>query len=407
MRQEIKKIFSAKFIYVLLAILIAYFGLHLYNAMSAEKSIYKNAGVKKLIEDVENSGLSDEEKCEKLQEKKDELFQMDEGNDGQIKGTYGENINDEISIYGQVSELANYLYKSFPTDRKNAIREAMYHVDEEQEKNTPNKYVLRSNKLAISKYNRVVNLKLKIVGNQDEWYFFFNNTMWDCAYVAFVVMITVRLFTMDEAEGTYQMIETCKLGKRRLFFNKLKAITFVSIIILTIQSIIELVYGITYNGLGNMNLPLQMFPEYEMCPFHISIAQFYLIKYLLKIFVSIYICVFTMFICSFLKKPLFANLISLLCMLGMLFLTIAGYVFVHEADGGRVVTETNAKFYALVRSVFPTGFFNLRYYFDSFDYVNFFGYPGNRLFLCIIVSIFVVIVGMAIGYKKNISIRVK
>lgn len=177
------------------------------------------------------------------------------------------NLTGDFYIYHKAYELVNYKYKKFPSNRKQIISDSLYNISEEKQKSTPDKSVIKSNELVIEKYNRVINLELKNVGNLESMQHFFDNTIWEYAMIAFIVMLTVRMFTMDISCSAYKRIHSSKKGQRHLFKKQFFAVLLVITAITIVVALIQLICGITLFGVTKLALPLQMYPDFEFCPY--------------------------------------------------------------------------------------------------------------------------------------------
>lgn len=186
-------------------------------------------------------------------------------------------------IYQKAYSLADYIYREFPDSRTYIIEDALYNISDEKNNSIVNGTTVKINELVIEKYNRVIDLQLINVGNIELMQIYFDNTIWEYALIAFIVMMTVRIFTMDFTCGTYKMIFSSKNGQRALFVRQLSSILMIVTVIAIIAALVQLIVGILCFDISNLSAPIQIYSEFEFCPYTISINTFLLIKLLCKL----------------------------------------------------------------------------------------------------------------------------
>ena len=307
------------------------------------------------------------------------------------------NLTGDFYIYHKAYELVNYKYKKFPSNLKQIISDSLYNISEEKQKSTPDKSVIKSNELVIEKYNRVINLELKNVGNLESMQHFFDNTIWEYAMIAFIVMLTVRMFTMDISCGAYKRIYSSKKGQRHLFKKQFFAVLLVITVITVVVALIQLICGITLFGVTKFSLPLQMHPDFEFCPYLISIGGFLSIKFLCKLLFYIMIATVTSMVSVLFRKQLSSFAVSLV--IGVLPLIAITYFFVYTTNDTSAIS-TKYKIYDNMRGFVPHGLLNIRNYFRTFDYINLFGLQISRIILALAITILITIICFIFAFKN-------
>lgn len=250
---------------------IRLFSVFAVNALKSRNS--SNNAYEELLADINNSKMSDEEILIDLYSQFELLqIQINELGDSAFEkpGKYGKNIMEDYIIYSNAYSNASYIYQKFPDNRRQLVEDALYNISEEKSKTDPNTSVIKSNELVIEKYNRTIDLKFKDTGNIEGVQLFFDNTIWEYAMIVFVVMLAVRMFTMDISCGAYKIIHSSLNGQRSLFIKQFASVSVVVTAITVFTALIQIIFGKIFFDINDLSLPLQSFPEFEFCPYLIS-----------------------------------------------------------------------------------------------------------------------------------------
>jgi hypothetical protein len=378
---EFKKLTSSKLFWVALVILLGYLSVFIYSASAARVDKSANDNAKSLLSEILQSGEPPERIIADL--------------NTELNNALSANDTEKITVYGDVLSLYSYVNLNFPNNRKSIIEDTVYNLAEEKSKTNPDKYYISSNELAIEKYNNVVPLKSKFTLSGDFGYFdlMFNYTVWDYVFLAFIVLISVRMFTIDGISGTYQVINTSKKGARGLFFKKLTSCFSVITVILLIQAVAEIVIGIKCYGLENLGLPIHQINIFEMCPFQISIAGYFAAKFFVKLILFFMVCVVASLISILVKKPLLSNVLGIVVGCSGALLNL--YFYMQYND------NRNTEMFESARAFLPQSLLNPLVYFNQFDYFNFFGTPVNRLTFCVSITVLISLFCIIFGYAKT------
>lgn len=398
---EIKKLFSSWYMYICFFIVIVYFAMFVVSATRSReqdnsREAYNNA-YEKFLSEIRESGKSGDEICTELYNKCENItYEVNELGDKafEVEGEYGANLMIDSFIYRAAYSTADYVYKTFPNNRTYLIEDAVYNIFEEENNSNPNKTTIRTNEIVIEKYNKVIELEMVATGSIEDTYRYFDDTTWEFAAVALFIMITVRILTMDFSSGTYRMIFTSKKGQRRLFVRQYTSILLIVTVMAVIAALVQLIVGITYFNIGDLSAPIQIYSEYEFCPYVISLGTFLFIKLLCKLLFYYTVVAITALVSVLFRKQLPSLAVSIIITLSPLIILRYFYQCTTEYIGG---LSFEYRAYNLLRTILPQGLLNIKGYFISFDYISLFGIPVNRLYLTIFISVFILITCFAIS----------
>lgn len=398
MKYEIKKLFSSLVTYVCLSIVLLFLAFFVVRALEA-KDLSKDA-YDHLLSDINTSKMTDNEicdqlykNCEQLQNKISELGDIA----FQQPGEYGQNLIEDHILYKRAYLLADYIYKRFPLNRSKIVENSLYNISEEKEKTSFDSSIIKNNELVVKKYNKIINLEFKNPGNIESLQMFFDNTIWDYAMIAFVIMITVRMFTMDISCGAYKIIQSSLNGRQNLFIKQFLAVSSVITIITFINAVLQLICGIFLFGVNDLSIPLQMYQEFEFCPFSLSIGNYLIIKFICKLLFYIMLAAITSAVTVILCKQLSSFAVSLI--IGILPLIVVTYFFVCTTNGSGSLSENNI-IYNNMRCLVPQSLLNIKSYFNAFDYINVFGIQICRLICNIFIAILTALTCFLIALKN-------
>ena len=393
MLYELKKLFSAKLVWGLLALNLLYM---LFIPFQGLRHNYRDhiQSVKtqqKLYTQMQAAYPQPQAMQDALEQELLRIQQQDWTTDA--PGIYGETLRQDFFAVNGVYEHVRYLVTQVPHNRSKIIKEMLYDMSQADQSGEQDWFTERSNALAIKQYNRILPLKLVSTGiHEGTQYILFNYTMWEYLMLAFLVLMTVRMFTMDLISGAYQMIHTSKHAEKSLFFRKFGALALVALLILLFHLGVELIANCTILGLSGFHLPLQQLETFEMCPYFITIGGFYVLKTAMKYLAYLWVIGLTAWIASVLRKPLTAGGLGL-------FLSCGGLV-VHMVFYLRQTNVTARKIYRVLRMLLPQGLLNAREYLQTFDVANVLQYPVGRLQLCCGITICSGILFIMLAYGR-------
>ncbi len=393
MYYELKKLFSAKLVWGLLALNLLYM---LFIPFQGLRHNYRDhiQSVKtqqKIYTQMQAAYPEPQAMQDALEQELYRITAQDWTSDA--PGTYGKTLRQDFFAVNAVYEHVNYLVTQVPHNRSKIIKEMLYDISQAEQSGEQDLFTLRSNELAIKQYNRILPLELVSTGiHEGTQYILFNYTMWEYLMLAFLVLLTVRMFTMDLTCGAYQMIHTAKYAEKALFFRKFGALALVALLILLFHLSVELIANCTILGLSNSHLPLQQLETFEMCPYFITIGGFYLLKTVMKYLAYLWVIGLTAWLATILRKPLAAG--------GLGILLSCGGLVVHMVFYLRQTDVTARKIYRVLRVILPQGLLNAREYLQTFDMANVLQYPVGRLQLCCCITICSGILLVILAYRK-------
>ena len=333
-----------------------------------------------------------------LTEMQNEIYQNGLGeNSGNYKARYGKNAVGDLYAISKTIDLMSYVQTGFEQDRRELVKGMLYQNNTEKQKSNPDTYLIAANEKAISLYNRRVDLRFESTGiSPDIHYAIFNYSMWEYVMIALCVLMTVRLFSCEYSSGAYRCVNTSKKTVQSLFFKKYIAVVSVAVGVLTVQAVFELVMGACVFGLKNLSLPIQQIQMYEYCPYAMSIAQFYLFKFLLKVLAYVTIISLCSLVTALVKRPLISNIILLPISAGGL---LANMVLFVKIDNAEKFSLSVLSAYDRLRIFLPQSLLNFKEYIKKFDCFSLFGHPVSRLAACIFISLAVSLLCVIFGYK--------
>ena len=173
---------------------------------------------------------------------------------------------------------------------------------------------------------------------------------------------------------------------------------------LLVQAVFEIVFGIYAYGAENFSLPLQQLPEFEYCPYMISIAEFYVIKYFVRLLSYTAVISVTALLSAAVKRPLAVNIVSLILSAGGLAANMALYIAIDKSEKNK---SALIPVYDRLRTLLPQSLLNIREYLKSFDCFSLFGYPCSRIVFCAVLAVIISGGCAAAGYALSGRIRRK
>lgn len=399
MRFEIKKLVSSKYMIICFLILIVFFAVFAVNAY--EDRITISQPYERLLSDISDNEQSDKTKLDLLK-KKTEWLQRQCGEKGQeavnSDGEYGENLVEDMILYSKAYEAMERYYVDFPENRKRIIIDSLYNISDEQKKEQPDTKIIEENRLVVEKYNRKIQMKLCDTGDVFNTLYYFDNTIWDYAMIAFVIMLTVRMFTLDYSSGAYQIVFSTAGGKKKLFIKQYFTVCFAVSAVILVFSSCQLVFGYFFFGVKNFNLPIQMVDYFEFCPFLITIGEYFLIKLLCKVLLYITIISVTALLSISLRKAFSTMSVSL--MLSVIPLILITYYFTFTTGDNVNALNKNYGTYKTLQTFVPQSLLNIKTYFNSFDYVDLHIMYVPRIVCCVAVSLMITVGCFLLGILR-------
>lgn len=341
---------------------------------------------KSFLDELDTDGVSSDELCENLY--------LNAKRYEQIYFAGGSNMYEKYISTENAYELAEYVFQKFPANRRMVVEDMLY----ELRYSADSAYKTRLYQMAVERYNRIVPLEFKFTGRTSvSEYEILNNRFSELALLAFFVMMSVRMFSMDYISGAYRLINTSMSSQRTVFFRKLLALFSVVFMITAVLFSIELIVEVDCYGLSNTHLPIQQIKRYEMCPMKLSIAGYYALKYAARLSVYFVVTAFSALCAVLIKKALAANAIGMILGVGGQLL----YIFASSGASG----ENGMARLDTVRVFLPQSMLNISKYYEKFDCFNLLGFPAYRLFFCLAFTVGMALIFLSLTYFKTTRIE--
>ena len=396
MKYEYKKLFSSKLMLIMLALTLAYM-IYL-PVREVWGGIEENRKTVDAYENIIAKAQADNKTYGELYEEINEIFA-----NGEAKPLYSDNAVNDVGGIMFAADKLQYVTTGFESDRKELVKGMIYQNVTEQQKESPDRYLIRANEKAISQYNRRIELEFENTGiNSSGYYSSFNYSMWEYVMIAFCVMMTVRIFTLEYTTSAYRLVNTSRRTVQSLFFKKYLAVISIAALVLLVQAVFEIGFGMYAYGAKNFSLPLQQIAEFEYCPYTISIAGFYVIKYFVRLICYTAVISAAALIAVLIKRPLIVNITAIIISAGGLAANMALFVAIDKSEKSR---SALISVYDRLRIFLPQSLLNIREYLKGFDCFSLFGFPCSRIAFCIALAVIISLACAALGYIQSGKIR--
>ena len=404
MRYEFRKLFASPLMWIMLALTLGYMVFvpvrEVWGNFSETRTSAK--AYSKALEAAVSEGVTGDE----LRDRADRLLSngIDALNrDGSYTPEYSTTPMGDFIAMLKASETLRYTERNFEAERRDLVRGMIQQNVSERKSPSPDSWLIRANEKAIEQYNRRIELRPVSTGvSESTRYSAFNFSLWEYVMTALCVLMTVRLFSCEYSTGACRLVNTSRRTVQSLFWRKYLTLTLTAGAVLAVQALFELIFCMTVFGLGDLSLPIQQITEFEMCPYAISIAGFYLLKFLLRLLVYVTLISLTALITALLRRPLLSVILSLPMAAGGLLWNMVCYVMLNNSEERRPGVLA---VYDRLRTLLPQSLLNIREYLNRFDCLSLFGQPVSRIGVCVCISV-TVSVGCAVGgYFASRKIR--
>lgn len=399
MRYEFKKLFSSVQMLICFALLIAFLAFFVVQSYRSRDLTQEN--YTKLINEFSEKYTDENDLMEAIASKRfdarSKINSEGEKNAFKIKGEYSENLMSDFFLLENAESYANYIYKEIPKHRKNIIKDSLYEIEETSENSLKTKY-----QTAVKKYNMKINTPFVNTGNINSSTLFFDFTIWDYAMMAFIIMLTVRMFILDRESGTYKVVYSSYYGKGKLFANQLSVCLVTAVMIVILHMVCQLVCGKIFYGVNNLSLPIQSYEYFEFCPFNITLGEYFLIKTLGKILLAVSVVSITAMITCLSRKNILSIVLSIVIVAGTMLFNTRFYL---SANGNSGSLIKNQKDFTAIRTFLPACLLKPDEYFKSLDYVIIFNVAVPRFCCVCIIAVLISIVCVIISYKSFSMVR--
>ena len=153
MKYEYKKLFSSKLMLIMLALTFAY--MVYLPVREVWGGIEENRKTVDAYENIIAKAQADNKTYGELYEEINDIFA-----NGEAKPIYSDNAVNDVGGIMFAADKLQYVTTGFEADRKELVKGMIYQNVTEQQKESPDKYLIRANEKAISQYNRRIELGL-------------------------------------------------------------------------------------------------------------------------------------------------------------------------------------------------------------------------------------------------------
>ena len=165
---------------------------------------------------------------------------------------------------------------------------------------------------AVGLYNKVP-LEFTFTGHSHErTYEFFNNKFSEIAMLAVIAAMSIRMFSIDRSSGAYRLIDTTRKSQRTVFWRQLSAVCAVALFLAAVPAVMEIVLSVSIYGLSGFGLPVQQMEMYEMCPFPLTIAGYFGLKFAAKLMVYFMTAAFSALCAVVFRRAVVSDIVSMI-----------------------------------------------------------------------------------------------
>ncbi len=398
MKYELKKLLSSVQVIICLFLVAAFLVLFVFysykgrNTQSEDYAALMNEYSQKYTDENELSDALDaklDELQERLYSEGDNVFA--------VEGEYGENLMADFLLVNRAKNYADYIYKDILTHRRRIIRDSLRQMEETSDSNLLIEY-----QKAVEKYNVVIDTEFTSTGDLEPVMNHFDFTAWDYAMIAFVIMLTVRMFTLDRESGAYKMVCSSYYGKGRTFVNQLSVCMLAGFAIIIVHTLCQLICGSIFYGLNRYSLPLQSYKYFEFCPFKMTLGEYLLIKTAGKLLLVMSVVSAAAMITCLFRKNIPSVVTAIVIVIGSMLVNNKLYLMANDQSGS--IIESQRRFES-VRTFLPACLLKPDEYFRSLDYICIFNTAVPRFVCTAVITALISIICTVISYRAFTALR--
>ncbi len=306
---------------------------------------------------------------------------------------------DNVKVYENPSS-ESYKYKLDYYDSVNEYREKVCRIADRL-KNSSDEYVAALNSELRNSYQEQLSFVTVFYTT------FIARSMWNGSnigtlfFLVFFLSFVAQMFFSDVSANMIGMLRTTYKTKK-IFWNKLKCIFLVSVLISVLKVAIEYLPQWIYGNIIDLTNPIQSIEGFQESPYNISILAFIGIDVLLSILSFLAIGMLIIAFANILKK--IPRLITLVVIISGIWYYMFYYITKINYVSALGVTEDNRWFTNIIRR-FTTVFtlFDPVSYFKKAEYINIFGMPVRLLNVTLITAI--IFVAIMIFVCRHLYLR--
>lgn len=298
---------------------------------------------------------------------------------------YGTSVQ-EYSMTATLVEQYEYAAITYEEDMTELIHQLNTELFYALQNNS--KYRQRSAAQALHMYNRVRQLAVmdaKLYGEFIDG--FYTHRMANFFLLLILWMVCIASFSLgyEKHSGMELAVFSCRNGRNKLLLAKLGALSLTAAGLCLILFLTEIITGAVSYQIADFTIPLQSVSLYEYCPFSISLLGAIFVFNLMRFAAMLAIigCVAILNIGS----RHFARTLAL----GTLLVGGGGYVVLLWL--ARSLDASGVEVYNAVRAYVPLALLLPEEYLDHLDFINLFGFPVFRIWLCAAVAVAICVFG--------------
>lgn len=251
-------------------------------------------------------------------------------------------------------------------------------------------YTVAEQDKIISQYNRVRHFSLISAEGAEAWFhsqsnfFYFKQLL-----LLTILVIAVTGFLSERSHRMGGMAFSTYNGRSRLFAAKLLAVVAFAGAVMVVFTCFDIVIAAYSMGAKMLGEPIQTISEFTACPFSLTFLGYILVCNALLFLILLVIIGVAAAVCTVIRNGFAAMIVTALPFVA----GIAVWVRFINREGGAVSLQKP-------RQWLPTMFIDPASYIRGFDCVNFLGLPIERVFLCIAVSVALILITTAIAVLR-------
>ena len=389
---EIKKILKTKGMIAVCLILVAVVCLYAYY-LSKDK--YADNGMDRDIKQLNRQYSDSDELFEALSAEYEYAEQ-------QVATGGSEEAYRRMNRLMPLYNLAKYICVDFEKSREKTVRAAVYDSLDVNGKEINDRKILGRSKMIQKYYGTAYKLEFADAGDS-EFYMYFHMNVLDVVLLPIIIFIAVTAFTIDRNSNAEKLLAGCSRSRRADALDRFSAAVIIGMAICAATVIYEIIAARFVYHVKDFSLLMQQFEEYSMCPFSISIGQFFVLDFLCRVVAVIFIVAVTDLVCSFIRNGYVAMFISLVISMAP-FLFYRNCVIKSVTSGNVVTGSVEYKFFQLIRTVGPYGLLDIKRYMINLDMI----YAGRwilRVHVALLSSLFLSAMFLVIAVRRNSRAR--
>lgn len=381
-KYEIKKIFGAKLVLVMIIINFLFGVVYSYH----DYIIHHNATQTDMTGDkVYQSCLGNysQEKLDILQNYVAENWEvMEREGDSKDKRIYSK-YSDLMAKAINISDVMQY--------RKTVSDNAGRLIESEKG------YYKKLNKKIKKMYSPEVSLKIREgnVGDEITGFFIVTGPV-DALSIIFLIVISFYIFLVEHKNGTFELIFSSFAGRGKTYINKVTAAMLMAVMVSILQTISTVLLLPLTGGMNELFDAVQSTALFAKSPYNINILELIIIVTLLRTIGYMVLESIFVFISLFFKRNIIPMAINLLLGLGLYWIVYYGsgtYVTYSGVGIRRYAFHSIAKFLSPIELIrYAEG------YLWSFKVVNIAGYPVTEITVAVCINVFIIFLLGILGY---------